>query len=176
MRFDARLPVASASGRAAATATTGTGGHRRWSTPWQPTAALAAYGADGYELRAYERRADALRDAAGAISRTGAPVILLAWRGAHTWVMTGYRADANPTMFPDARVSGAYVLDPWYPRVSSIWGPSDGPGVFQDEEEMQRNFLPWKRPEGRYPARDGLFIALVPTAATGTSTPIEAAP
>jgi hypothetical protein len=28
---------------------------------------------------------------------------------------------------------------------------------------MKRNYLPWKRPEGHYPDRDGLFIAVVPT-------------
>ena len=28
---------------------------------------------------------------------------------------------------------------------------------------MERNFLPWKRPEGNYPDRDGLFITVVPT-------------
>jgi hypothetical protein len=60
-------------------------------------------------------------------------------------------------------VSGAYILDPWYPWVSSIWGPSDPPGTFQDSSEMVRNFLPWKRPEGRYPDRDGKFIIVVPT-------------
>jgi hypothetical protein len=133
---------------------------------WGPAAmalALDAYGAPGYEVRAYRTRADALRDAAGAIEATGSPVILLAWRGAHTWVMTGFRADADPGIFPDATVSGAYIVDPWYPRVSSIWGPSDPPGTFQDEAEMIRNYLAWKRPEGHYPDRDGLFIAVVPT-------------
>ena len=30
---------------------------------------------------------------------------------------------------------------------------------------MQENFLPWKRPEGRYPDRDGLYITVVPTIA-----------
>jgi hypothetical protein len=133
---------------------------------WGPGAmalALAAYGAPGYEVRAYESRADALRDAAAAISKTREPAILLAWRGAHTWVMTGYRATADPMLFDDARVTGAYVLDPWYPRVSSIWGPSDPPGTFQDASEMERNYLPWKRPEGHYADRDGRFIAVVPT-------------
>lgn len=133
---------------------------------WGPAAmvaALEAHGVPGYEVRAYDRRADALRDAAAAISRLHAPVILLAWRGAHTWVMTGYRADADPTVFDDARVTGAYVLDPWFPRVSSIWGPSDPPGTFQDAAELRRNYLAWKRPEGRYPSRDGLFIAVLPT-------------
>ncbi len=133
---------------------------------WGPSAmvlALEAYGAPGYEVRGYETRQDALRDAAVAIESTRSPVILLAWKGAHTWVMTGFRADADPRAFRDATIEGAYVLDPWYPWVSSIWGPSDPPGTFQDQAEMERNFLPWKRPEGRYPERDGLFISVVPT-------------
>jgi hypothetical protein len=133
---------------------------------WGPAAivaALEAYGVGGYELRAYDTRADALLDAAHAISKYRAPVLLMAWRGAHTWVMTGFRADADPQVFGDAKVLGAYVLDPWFPRISSIWGPSDPPGTFQDASEMRRNYLPWKRPEGHYPNRDGLFLAIVPT-------------
>jgi len=137
---------------------------------WGPAAmalALDAYGAKGYELRAYETRADALRDAAKAISTTHSPAILLAWRGAHTWVMSGYRADADPTVFDDAKVSGAYILDPWYPWISSIWGPSDPPGTFQNSAEMVRNFLMWKRPEGHYPDRDGKWIVVIPTIPVG---------
>ena len=133
---------------------------------WGPGAmalALKAYGAPGYEIHAYGSRASALRGAAQAIAKTHSPAILLAWRGAHTWVMTGYRADADPLVFNDAKISGAYILDPWYPDVSSIWGPSDPPGTFQDQSEMERNFLMWKRPEGAYPGRDGKFIVLIPT-------------
>jgi hypothetical protein len=133
---------------------------------WGPSAmvaALEAYGVPGYKVRAYETRKDALRDAAQAVETFRAPVILLAWRGAHTWVMTGFRADADPLTFDDATLDGAYILDPWYPRVSSIWGPSDPPGTYQDTAEMERNYLPWKRPEGLYQKRDGLFIAVVPT-------------
>jgi hypothetical protein len=135
---------------------------------WGPAAmalALEAYGVPGYEVRAFETRQGALRDAARTIQATGAPVILLAWRGAHTWIMSGFRADADPTVFRDAHIEGAYVLDPWYPWVSSIWGPSDPPGTFQDEAEMERNFLKWDRPEGRYPDRDGLYITVAPTVA-----------
>ena len=133
---------------------------------WGPSAmslALDAYGAKGYEVRAYQTRQGALRDGARAIKATRSPVILLAWRGAHTWVMTGYRADADPTLFSDARIDGAYILDPWYPDISSIWGPSDPPGTFQNDSEMVRNYLKWKRPEGSYPQRDGLYISVVPT-------------
>jgi hypothetical protein len=133
---------------------------------WGPGAmvlALDAYGAPGYEIHAFKTRQGALRGAAKAIEATGAPVILLAWRGAHTWVMTGFRADADPAIFKDAHITGTYILDPWYPRISTIWGPSDPPGTFQDESEMERNFLKWRRPEGRYPDRDGKYIVLIPT-------------
>jgi hypothetical protein len=137
---------------------------------WGPAAmalALDAYGAHGYKIVAYETRADALAGAARAILDTNSPALLLAWRGAHTWVMTGFRADADPRAFDDAKVSGAYIDDPWYPWVSSIWGPSDPPGTFQDADEMKRNFLPWKRPEGLYRDRDGNFIVLIPTLPRG---------
>ena len=133
---------------------------------WGPAAiaeALASYGVKGYEIRSYNRRDLALRDTARALSATRAPVILIAWRGAHTWVMTGYRADADPTIFRDAVIKGMYIYDPWYPRVSTIWGASDGPGVFQNDAEMERNYLRWERPEGAYPDRDGKYIAVVPT-------------
>jgi hypothetical protein len=133
---------------------------------WGPAAmalALEAYGVPGYEVRAYESRGFALRDAARQISATGAPVILLTWRGAHTWVMTGFRADADPLTFRDPQLSGAYILDPWYPDVSSIWGPSNPPGFFTTMDELVDNYLRWQRPEGAYPDRDGLFIAVVPT-------------
>ena len=135
---------------------------------WGPSAmasALAAYGAPGYVIHAYDSRGLAMRDAAIAISQTRSPALLLAWRGAHTWVMTGYRADADPLVFPDANITGTYILDPWYPWKSTIWGQSDPPGTFQDLAEMKRNFLPWKRPEGTYPDRDGKFIVLIPTLA-----------
>jgi hypothetical protein len=149
------------------------GGIDRWESwkdshngGWGPAAiaeALADHGVKGYEIRAYQRRDVALRDAAIALSKTKAPVVLIAWRGAHTWIMTGYRADADPTVFRDATITGTYIYDPWYPRISTIWGASDGPGIFQDEAEMERNYLRWERPEGAYLERDGRYIAVVPT-------------
>ncbi len=135
---------------------------------WGPTAmtnALASFGVTGYEVRAYETRQDAMSDAAKAIEATRSPVILLTWRGAHSWVMTGFKADADPALFDDAKIRGTYILDPWYPRDSSIWGQSAPPGAFHDLDDMAINYLPWRRPEGIYPDRDGLFIAVVPTEA-----------
>jgi hypothetical protein len=130
--------------------------------PLGMVATLEKLGKVDYQLHIYDTRAEALRASAKAIKQTGHAAILLAWRGAHAWVMTGYKADADPTVFANAKVAGAYIIDPWYPRVSRIWGPSDKPGVYQDSAEMKRNYLPWKRPDGRYPGRDGKFLAIIP--------------
>ena len=146
---------------------------------WGPAAvaeALKAYGEPDYEIRAYDTYPAALRDSAIAIAEMDKPVVMFPWWGAHTWVMTGFRADADPTLFADAAISGAYILDPWYPRVSSIWGKSDGPGNFENLAELERNWPAfqgptgyeqigpgWTRPEGAYPDRDGRFVILIPT-------------
>jgi hypothetical protein len=137
---------------------------------WGPAAmalALKAYGADGYRVYAFSSMPTALRSAAKAIAQTNSPALLLAWRGAHTWVMTGFKADADPRIFDDAKIRGAYIDDVWYPRISSIWGASNKPGTFDNMSVMADNFLPWKRPEGHYPGRDGKFIAVLPTIRRG---------
>ena len=108
--------------------------------PLGMVASLEKLGKVDYELHVYDTRAEALRASAKAIKRTGHAAILLAWRGAHAWVMTGYRADADPTVFANAKVSGAYIIDPWYPRISRIWGPVRQarrvPGCGRDEAQL----------------------------------------
>ncbi|MGZ6257248.1 MAG: hypothetical protein ACXWQ6_02065 [Candidatus Limnocylindrales bacterium] len=141
---------------------------------WGPGAiglALAAYGVPGYQVRAYKTLDAEIKDAAIALAKTHEPVVLMAWYGAHTWVMTGYRASADPVTFPDAAIAGAYILDPWYPRISTIWGASSPPGVFHTRANLAVNILPWKRPEGLYPGRDGKFLAVVPTQLLPTALP-----
>ena len=133
---------------------------------WGPlamTKALAAYGAPGYVVRTFATRAAALRAAGIALSATHEPVLLLAWWGAHTWVMTGYRATGDLATNAKARFKGAYIVDPWYPRVSSIWGHVNPPGHFYDMKGMTRNYIAWRRPEGHYPGRDGRWVAVIPT-------------
>ena len=140
-----------------------TDSHNRGWGPDMIAKVLNAYRVPGYVVRVYRTRAAAELDAARAIERTHQPALLMAWWGAHTWVATGFRATADPLVFSNATVTGMYILDPWYPRISSIWGPSDPPGTFQNAKEMVRNYIAWTRPEGRYPARDGKWVAVIPT-------------
>ena len=98
----------------------------------QPQRRLGAigHGARSRRLRRAGLRGPRVPDPPGSSARRGqgdhedqdSPVILLAWRGAHTWVMTGFKADADPTIFPDAKIAGTYILDPWYPRTSRASG------------------------------------------------------
>ena len=102
-------------------------------------------------------------DAATALRATNRPVGLLAWKGAHSWVMTGFQSTYDPRYYPGYfTVTGAYIVDPFYPRLSKIWGQTLAPDTFRDMTAMAHNYLPWKRPEGHYPGRDGKWLLVVP--------------
>ena len=152
---------------------------------WGPAAvalALADYGEPGYEIRAYENYADALRDSAIAIIETGqagrhVPVVGRAHLG-HDRLPSRCRSRPSSTMprspAPTSSTRGT--------RASRrIWGASDPPGNFEDLAELERNWPAfqgppgyeqigpgWTRPEGAYPDRDGRFVvpASRPTPAT----------
>lgn len=130
-------------------------------------AALTALG-DPYELRIVSSRAAALRVAASALQATGKPVGILAWRGVHSWVMTGFRATDDPASGRRFDVTAIRVFDPWYPRVSSIWGRSKAPGAWHDLADIKRNFLPWRLSSGPYPAYDGKYLLVVPIGTDAT--------
>ena len=124
---------------------------------------MAQLGDGQYKLVIDATFNQAMHDAALALARTSRPVGLLTWWGAHSWVMTGFRADADPLLFPDTFVlNGAFIVDPFYPRLSSIWGQTLGPDTFRDMAAMAHNYIGWKRPEGRYPDRDGKWLLVIP--------------
>jgi hypothetical protein len=125
-------------------------------------AGLGVLGAGKYEVRVYATRAAALRDGVIALRTTGRPVGILAWWGAHSWVLTGFQSDADPAVFKSFNVSGYNIVDPWYPRISSIWGRAKAPDTLRTPAEMVHNLPAWTRPEGHYPARDGKWLMIIP--------------
>ena len=127
---------------------------------------LNRLGVGPYEVRAERTRAAAIAAAARALRLTGRPVGLLIWRGAHAWVMSGFRATADPAYTDDFRVTHIHVLDPWYPRVSSIWGPARRPDALIPVRRLAEDYLAWRRPTVRYPEKDGRFVFVVPVAET----------
>jgi hypothetical protein len=115
-----------------------------------------------YEVRVYASRAAAVRAAATALRATGRPVGILAWAGVHSWVMTGFTATADPAGSTSFTVGTAYVLDPWYPWVSTRWPRSEAPNAPRDAADMKANIVPFKLGSGPYPGRDGKFLLVVP--------------
>jgi hypothetical protein len=105
-----------------------------------------------------------VRLAASAIRKTGRPVGILAWRGAHSMVMTGFTATADPARHPSFEVTGVYIADVWYPRLSSIWGYSDPPDTLVPFKRLAVDYLPWRRPTRAYPDKDGRFVLVLPVA------------
>lgn len=115
-----------------------------------------------YEVRAYASRDAAMRAATTAIRSTRRPVGIIAWTGVHSWVLTGFTATADPAATTRFKVGTAYVLDPWYPWVSTRWPRSEAPNVPRDAADLKANFLPFKLSSGPYPGRDGKFLLVVP--------------
>lgn len=131
---------------------------------------LIELGAGGYRQHAVDIYAAALRDAAYALRTTARPVGLIVWRGAHAWVMSGFKATADPLVDPDFQVTGVYVQDPWYPRVSSIWGPAQTPNAFISTKSLRSDFLP--RRGGRWHAElAGMYVLVLPF--DGTNPPVR---
>jgi len=104
----------------------------------------------------------AITTAAKAIRLTGRPAGLLVWKGAHSWVMSGFKATADPARTNDFTVTAVYIEDVWYPRFSTIWGYSDPPDTLVPVSRLSIDYKPWKRPQARYPAKDGKFVFIIP--------------
>ena len=73
---------------------------------------------------------------------TGRPVGLLMWHGRHAWVMSGFRATADPLLTDDFKVTSVIVEDPLYPYGSKVWGPSPRPGEALTPKQLGRQFVP----------------------------------
>ncbi|MGH2464108.1 MAG: hypothetical protein ACRDGI_01475 [Candidatus Limnocylindrales bacterium] len=97
------------------------------------------------------------------IRLTNRPAGLLVWRGAHSWVVSGFTATADPALTDSFTVTAVRIEDVWYPRFSTIWGYSRSPDALVPVSALGADYLPWKRPTGRYPGKDGRYVVVIPT-------------
>lgn len=125
---------------------------------------LAQLGGGTYKVEVAPTRTKAILRAVRAIRATGRPVGLLVWRGAHSWVLHGFETTTDPADPSPLTVTHLYVTDPWYPRVSNIWGASRGPNARITPKELEEDYLQWRRPTGRYPGMDGEYVLVLPVA------------
>lgn len=130
---------------------------------------LNRFGYGPYRIARAGTRQNAIRKAARAMRKTGKPVGLVVWRGAHAWVMSGFEATADPAYTNDFLVTHIYAQDPWYPRVSSIWGRSRPPNSRYSLPALAEDYLRYGRP-GRYdPWRNDRFLLILPKLEPGTT-------
>ncbi len=125
-------------------------------------AGLTAAGAGPYVVESAATLQEALALAALAIARTGRPVGLLVWQGAHAWVLNGFEATGDPATDSSARVTAVRVLDPLYPRpVGSPWGPGPAPDALLSVAQLGRIFVPY-RPYSRSTELRNRFVIVLP--------------
>lgn len=124
---------------------------------------LTSLGYGNYTVNAAVSIKAAIHLAAKQIRLTGRPAGLMVWRGAHSWVMSGFTASSDPALGDAFNVTSVRIEDVWYNRFSTIWGYSRPPDANVAVSDLSRDFLPWKRPLGSYPAKDGKFVIVIPT-------------
>jgi hypothetical protein len=122
-----------------------------------------------YRLVGTDTLNQAVKLAARAIEKTGAPVGLLVWRGRHAWVMSGF--EATKDLSDGGKVTSVTIYDPLYPFGDDFWGPSPRPGVPISVRALGRQFVPRRTGNNNnfqttlqqaYPTLSGKYVLVLP--------------
>ena len=122
-------------------------------------ATLTDIGLGEYRLVSLPTFDAAVKRAARAIADTGRPVGLVMWAGRHAWVMTGFKATADPRADRDAKVTRVRVMDPLYPH-GSRWGASPRPNRLIKLDTLARQFVMRNRPDYDFGVDPGWLLVL----------------
>jgi Lipid II flippase MurJ len=124
-------------------------------------AALTRLGYGSFVLDVRKNMGDAIKAVAKAIRLTNRPGGLIVWYGWHSWVVSGFKSTADPALTDSFTVTGLYVEDVWYNRLSTIWGWSNPPDTFVKTADLPIDYKRYKE-WTKDPARDGLFVFVMP--------------
>jgi hypothetical protein len=117
------------------------------STGWATGMTELGYG--DWQVLELPTMADALRTAARQMRLTGKPVGLMVWSGRHSWLMSGFKATADPAWTDAFDVTAIWVEDSWYGRRDARWGRGHAPHSLLDTDYVSRFFV--NRTFGREP-------------------------
>jgi hypothetical protein len=92
----------------------------------------------------------AVRSAVTRLRLTGEPVALIVAAGRHAWVLTGFRATADPARTSDLQVESVRVVGPLYGR-QSLNGYDTPPDTNLSYAALRRFLLPYTFPLGVTP-------------------------
>jgi putative peptidoglycan lipid II flippase len=124
---------------------------------------LAKLGFGPFKIDQRTTMVDAVNAVAKAIRLTNRPGGLVVWYGWHSWVISGFQATADPAATDGYTVTGLYVEDVWYNRLSSIWGWSNPPDTLVKVSDLPKDYKRYKE-WTRNPTRDGKYVFVAPVA------------
>jgi hypothetical protein len=153
-------------------------GHNRYSLPLSAgvdpagwTAGLRHFVDDRYRLVASTTFTSALRSAVKRLRQTNLPVAITVSHGNHGWILTGFRATADPLVTSAFRVTSVRVVGPLWGLQSRTYGYDMRPDKSLTVAQFRTFFTPWKyRP--RRMIWDGRYVSIQPvprTAATASA-------
>jgi hypothetical protein len=125
---------------------------------------LERLGAGGYAEMAARSLQGALRLAARQMRATRRPVGLLVWDGKHAWVMSGFRATADPRLTDDFTVTHVWVEDPYTGRVSPGWGPGLRPHTLLTARALAADFVRHGNKYRPQYGERGMYVIVAPHA------------
>jgi hypothetical protein len=137
-----------------------------WGKGAQPegwASVLTHDGAGPYRLGIRTNAGEAIHLAAQQLRATGRPVGLLVWRGFHAWVMSGFTSIGDPAKTDTFKVTGVFVEDPWYPRISRTYGRGQAPDTYLSTNALARFFLPYDQHGEGGLDKDGKYVVVIPT-------------
>ena len=136
------------------------------------TAGLRRFVDSRYRLVSSRTFDGALRSAVKRLRLTGLPVALAVSRGNHGWILTGFRATADPARTAAFEVTSVRVVGPLY-GLQSENGYDMPPNTKLTTSELRRFFTPWRYAPKRM-IWDGRYVSIQPvpvaTGSTGGAT------
>ena len=115
---------------------------------------------DRYRLIASKTFDSALRLAVIRLRKTNLPVGITVARGNHAWILTGFRATADPARTRDFRVTSVRVTGPLYGKQSKN-GYDMKPNTKLTVAQFRKFFTPWRYAPKRM-VWDGRYISIQP--------------
>jgi hypothetical protein len=143
------------------------------------TAGLRHFVDDRYRLVVSRTFDEALRSAVKRLRQTNLPVAITVSHGGHGWILTGFRATADPAATASFKVTSVRVVGPLYGRQSKN-GYDMPPNTRLTPTQLRRFFTPWKY-DPLPMIWDGKYVSIQPIpkvaptiAASGTPRPAPA--
>jgi len=124
------------------------------------TAGLRHFVDDRYRLVSSRTFGSALRSAVTRLRLTNLPVALTVSHGNHGWILTGFRATADPAKTSSFTVTSVRVTGPLY-GLQSKNGYDMAPNTKLTTAQLKRFFTPWKYAP-RAMVWDGRYVSIQP--------------